>query len=89
MFYRINVFPIEIPSLAERKEDIPILVSYILNEIKTNGSKPPIFEESALIALKEYVWPGNIRELKNLIEGAAIIFREKKVNGKNIKRKSS
>ena len=85
LFYRINVFPIEIPSLAERKEDIPILVSYILNEIKTNGSKPPIFEESALIALKEYVWPGNIRELKNLIERAAIIFREKKVNGKNIR----
>ena len=85
LFYRINVFPIEIPTLAERKEDIPLLVSHILNEIKTNGSNPPIFEESALTALKEYVWPGNIRELKNLIERAAIIFREKKVNGRNIK----
>ncbi|MBD22068.1 MAG: sigma-54-dependent Fis family transcriptional regulator, partial [Alphaproteobacteria bacterium] len=85
LFYRINVFPIEIPTLAERKDDIPILVSHILNEIKTNGSKPPTFEESAIAALKEYVWPGNIRELKNLIERAAIIFGEKKVNGKNIR----
>ena len=85
LFYRINVFPIEIPSLAERKEDIPILVSHILNEIRENGSNSPLFEESALTALKEYVWPGNIRELKNLIERAAIIFGEKKINGKNIR----
>ena len=79
------MFPIEIPSLAERKEDIPILVTHILNEIRENGSKSPIFEESALTALKEYVWPGNIRELKNLIERAAIIFGDKKINGKNVR----
>ena len=85
LFYRINVFPIEIPTLAERKEDIPVLVSHILNEIRENGSKSPFFEESALTALKEYVWPGNIRELKNLIERAAIIFGDKKINGKNIR----
>ena len=85
LFYRINVFPIEIPTLAERKEDIPILVTHILNEIRENGSKSPCFEDSALTALKEYVWPGNIRELKNLIERAAIIFGDKKINGKNVR----
>ena len=85
LFYRINVFPIEIPTLAERKEDIPILVTHILNEIRENGSKSPSFEDSALTALKEYVWPGNIRELKNLIERAAIIFGDKKINGKNVR----
>ena len=85
LFYRINVFPIEIPTLAERKDDIPDLVTHMLKEIKTNGSKHPIFDESALTALKEYVWPGNIRELKNLVERASIIFGEKKVNGTNIR----
>ena len=79
------MFPIEIPTLAERKEDIPILVTHILNEIRENGSKVSSFEDSALTALKEYVWPGNIRELKNLIERASIIFGDKKINGKNVR----
>ena len=64
LFYRINVFPIEIPTLSERKEDIPDLVNHILNEIKIDGSEIPIFDDSAISALKEYIWPGNIRELK-------------------------
>ena len=82
----INVFPIEIPTLAERKEDIPELLKYILAEIKKDNELDlPIFDESAVIALKEYLWPGNIRELKNLIERAAIIFAKKKINGKNIR----
>jgi len=84
LFYRINVFPIEIPTLAERKEDIPILVTHILNEIRENGSKSPSFEDSALTALKEYVWPGNIRELKNLIERACILFQGQEVTSTNV-----
>ncbi len=86
LFYRINVFPIEIPTLAERKEDIPELLKFILAEIKKDNELDlPIFDDSALIALKEYLWPGNIRELRNLIERAAIIFAKKKINGKNIR----
>ena len=77
LFYRINVFPIEIPTLAERKDDIPELVGHILEEIKNTGSTIPNFNESAFSALKEYLWPGNVRELRNLIERAAIIFPEK------------
>ena len=85
LFFRINVFPIEIPTLAERKEDIPILVNYILNEIKNSGSSVPKFDNSALKALKDYLWPGNVRELKNVIERASIIFPEKLINSKNIR----
>ena len=85
LFFRINVFPIEIPTLSERKNDIPILVKFISEEIKKNGGWPPNFENSALNALKEYIWPGNIRELKNVIERASIIFPNKTVNAKNIK----
>lgn len=85
LFFRINVFPIEIPTLAERKEDIPILVSYIINEIKNNGSVVPKFDDSALKALKDYLWPGNVRELKNVIERASIIFPDKSINSKNVR----
>ena len=86
LFYRINVFPIEIPTLAERKDDIPQLLNHILEEIDENKqNKLPIFDDSAISALKEYIWPGNIRELKNLIERASIIFANKKINAKNIR----
>ena len=85
LFYRINVFPIEIPTLSERKEDIPELIDHILSEIQDGGSVVPSFDKSAIIALKEYIWPGNIRELRNLIERATIIFNEKSINGKNIR----
>ena len=86
LFYRINVFPIEIPTLAERKDDIPELLDYILKEIGVNNEiNLPTFDDSAVAALKEYIWPGNIRELKNLIERASIIFANKKINAKNIR----
>ena len=76
LFFRINVFPIEIPTLSERKEDIPILVDHIINEISLNQELVPKFDTSAIRALQEYIWPGNVRELKNVIERAAIIFRK-------------
>ena len=85
LFYRINVFPIEIPTLSERKNDIPELLKHILSEIKDSGSKIPTFDESSLIALKEYIWPGNIRELRNVIERASIIFPNKVISAKNIR----
>ena len=85
LFFRINVFPIEIPTLSERKQDIPILVNHMLEEIKNYGGTPPDFEKSAINALKEYIWPGNIRELKNVVERASIIFPNKIVNSKHIK----
>ncbi len=85
LFYRINVFPIEIPTLAERKDDIPELVGHILEEIKNTGSTIPNFNESAFSALKEYLWPGNVRELRNLIERAAIIFPGKTIGSQNVK----
>ena len=85
LFYRINVFPIEIPSLAERREDIPVLVNHILDELKRDGSIIPTIDNSGIKALQEYIWPGNVRELKNVIERAAIIFPDSNINSKNIK----
>ena len=85
MFYRINVFPIEIPTLEERRDDIPELVKHILDDIKDSGGQIPNFHDSAFSALKEYLWPGNVRELRNLVERAAIIFPGKLINSNNIK----
>ena len=85
LFFRINVFPIEIPTLAERNDDIPILVEYMIEEMKNYGAQIPKFDNSALRALKEYIWPGNVRELKNVIERASILFPNKVIDSQNIK----
>lgn len=71
LYYRLNVFPIHIPPLRERKEDIPSLVHHFLKDTTAKG-----ISRSALALLMEYDFPGNIRELQNIIERAAIICNE-------------
>jgi DNA-binding NtrC family response regulator len=79
-YYRINGFPISLPPLRERKEDIPILVSHFLRKASRELSIPdPSIEEGALALLKNYHWPGNIRELENVIMRSLILSMDKKV----------
>ncbi|HLV87903.1 MAG TPA: sigma 54-interacting transcriptional regulator [Candidatus Sulfotelmatobacter sp.] len=74
LFYRLNVFPIEMPPLRERKEDIPLLVNYFVQKYSAKaGKKIRALDESCLRLLKSYHWPGNIRELQNVIERAVIL----------------
>jgi PAS domain S-box-containing protein len=74
LFYRLNVFPIELPPLRERKEDIPILVKYFVDRYaKRAGKKIESIRKKSLEALREYSWPGNVRELQNVIERSLII----------------
>jgi formate hydrogenlyase transcriptional activator len=74
LFYRLNVFPIELPPLRERKEDIPILVKYFVDRYaKKAGKKIESIRKKSLEALQEYSWPGNVRELQNVIERSLII----------------
>ena len=74
LFYRLNVFPIDLPPLRERKEDIPILVNYFVNRYATRtGKKIDSIQKKSLDALQEYSWPGNVRELQNVIERSLII----------------
>ncbi|RMG65740.1 MAG: sigma-54-dependent Fis family transcriptional regulator [Calditrichaeota bacterium] len=68
LYYRLNVFPIVLPPLRERKEDIPALVHHFLERTEAQG-----ITRQALAALMDYDWPGNVRELQNTIERAAII----------------
>ena len=78
LFYRINVFPINVPTLAERVDDIPLLLEHLLNSLK-NKNDFPKFSDEAVTALKRHLWPGNIRELKNVIERAHILFSGEEV----------
>lgn len=74
LYYRLNVFPIEVPPLRERPEDIPELVSAFIDEFgKKMGKEIPALPKPTLEELRSYHWPGNIRELRNVIEHALII----------------
>jgi transcriptional regulator with PAS, ATPase and Fis domain len=74
LFYRLNVFPIEVPPIRERKEDIPILVEYFIKRYAGKlGKKIHRIEKKTLEMFESYHWPGNIRELQNVIERSVIV----------------
>jgi DNA-binding NtrC family response regulator len=69
LFHRVYVFPIVLPPLRERKEEIPVLVEYFAAQVAAqNGWRPKHFSAEALEILKRYAWPGNVRELRNVVE---------------------
>jgi DNA-binding NtrC family response regulator len=77
LYYRLNVLPIELPSLTERREDIPKLVMVFLQEHVNKLNKAAnIISDEAMTALTNYSWPGNIRELRNVVDRAAILCNE-------------
>lgn len=77
LFYRLNVFPISLPALRERKEDIPLLVRSIIEKIsKEMGKRFSKISKHTIKKLQDYSWPGNIRELENIIERAIISSTE-------------
>jgi formate hydrogenlyase transcriptional activator len=74
LFYRLNVFPIEIPPLCERTDDIPILVEYFIDRYATEaGKKIRCVSKESMERLQSYPWPGNVRELQNVIERSVIL----------------
>jgi formate hydrogenlyase transcriptional activator len=76
LFYRLNVFPIRLPSLRERVEDIPLLVwRYVTEFSETFGKKIETITSQTMAALQRYPWPGNVRELRNVVERAMIKSR--------------
>ena len=74
LFYRINVFPIEMPALRERIEDIPLLINDYISRLEKEGKGTLRLMPSAIMALCQYPWPGNIRELVNLLERLTILY---------------
>src|SRR5207302_10491533 len=74
LYYRLNVFPIQIPALRERREDIPLLVRYFVQKFSQRFNKTVLFVPAdAMDALTNYSWPGNVRELENLLERAVLL----------------
>ena len=80
LYYRINVFPIQIPPLRERREDIGLIAQNIIENIKPGST----LSSAALIRLKEYTWPGNVRELRNVIERAIVFSDNNTIETKHI-----
>ena len=84
LFYRLNVIPIHLPPLRERKNDIKILSEHFLKRFVTSNKKnEKSFSEDALKDLEKYNWPGNIRELENIIERAVVMDRDSIVDAKD------
>ncbi len=81
LYYRLNVFPINLPPLRERLDDLPPLVSHFIAKFSRNtGARAPLATAEALAKLREYTWPGNVRELENIIERAMILARGGELN---------
>jgi two-component system, NtrC family, nitrogen regulation response regulator GlnG len=74
LFFRLNVYPIQLPSLRDRPEDFPLLIEHFLQRFSTSGRRPNL-PESTLKFLQQRPWPGNVRELRNALEHAAIESR--------------
>ncbi len=85
LFYRLNVFALDLPPLRARREDIPLLVQSFLNEFnKTNGKAVRAVDQDAMYILERYPWPGNIRELRNVIERATILADREFIEPKHL-----
>jgi len=85
LFYRLNVFAIDLPPLRERREDIPLLVQTFLSEFnRTNGKAIRAVDHEAMYILERYPWPGNIRELRNVIERATILADSEFIEPKHL-----
>jgi len=87
LFYRLDVFPIELPALEERRSDIPLLARHLCRQIAERHAKPPPeLSEEALHNLSEAPWPGNVRQLANLIERAVILDESGRLSGSDFAR---
>ena len=86
LLFRLNVFPIQVPPLRERLDDIPEIVNHFLKKNHSvSAAEAPIgFDEGGLKALSTYEWPGNIRELKNILERAKVFFPGQNINHEQV-----
>ena len=85
LFYRLQVFPITLPPLRERKSDIPLLLNHFLElQARKIGKAPKTFSDKAVKALLEYDWPGNVRELQNLVERLFTVTKDAVIHLKDI-----
>ncbi|PCJ35237.1 MAG: sigma-54-dependent Fis family transcriptional regulator [Cellvibrionales bacterium] len=87
LFYRLNVFPIDVPPLRDRADDIPQLVNYTIERFRQGAQQAIQLSDCALAALASYAWPGNVRELANLVERLNILYPGQQVRAKDLPEK--
>lgn len=87
LFYRLNVFPIEMPPLRQRSQDIPLLFNELISRLETEGRPTVRLMPEAITALCQYDWPGNVRELANLVERLSILYPDGIVNCEDLPRR--
>ena len=80
LYYRLNVFPIDMPPLSERSDDIPLLINALIVQAEKSGNDPFTLSPAAMTSLMRYPWPGNVRELSNLVERLCILFPNEQVD---------
>jgi sigma-54 dependent transcriptional regulator, flagellar regulatory protein len=84
LFYRLNVFPIQMPPLRERLEDLSVLIEHLVRRQSENAGRHIRFDKSAMACLAKNRWPGNVRELANLLERLAILFPDKVISAQDL-----
>jgi sigma-54 specific flagellar transcriptional regulator A len=84
LFYRLNVFPVQMPPLRERLEDLPILIEHLLHRQGQNSGRHIRLDKSAMHCLASNRWPGNVRELANLLERLAILYPEQTISAADL-----
>jgi transcriptional regulator with GAF, ATPase, and Fis domain len=85
LFYRLNVFPIDLPPLRQRREDLPLLANYFAHRASIRLGKPDCtFSKAASDRLLAYSWPGNVRELENIVERAVILCQGTRIESEHI-----
>ena len=84
LYYRLNVFPIELPALRERADDLPLLIFDLGARLARRGLQAPVLSEDAMDALARHGWPGNVRELANLVELLAVLHQNGTVHARDL-----
>jgi DNA-binding NtrC family response regulator len=79
LFYRLNVVQINVPPLRERKEDIPLLATEFLNAFSLRENRPLSFTDEVMDIFYQYSWPGNVRQLKNVVERAVVLAENHRI----------
>ncbi|HOF33132.1 MAG TPA: sigma-54 dependent transcriptional regulator [Spirochaetota bacterium] len=85
LYYRLNVFPVEIPPLRQRREDIPVLINYFLTKFNSEYGRDVVFSDKAVDFFCKYEWPGNVRELENAMRRIVLISVGKEISAEYIK----
>ncbi len=79
LYYRINVIQIDVPPLRDRREDIPLLAAEFLNAFSVRANRPMAFSDEVMDIFIHHEWPGNVRQLKNIIERAVVLAKGERI----------